>query len=107
MRDFIYNQLDIAFEELMSRRYLEAVKRLKSIRLRIVDDDKVKKILDKENQVEAEYNRRRKWLNESEHDSGGVDDIEYVNYLMTLDQWRIREYIAFYTNLAMQYESTG
>jgi len=92
MKDFINSLIDEAHVNLLNHNYDESIRQLKSIKLRMNDDGFLGRMQRKENEIDQEYQTKYKQLQAN-------DDVEFLNKLMELKDWRAREYIIFYNRI--------
>jgi hypothetical protein len=93
MSEFIKSLIDEAHVNLLNRNFDEAVRQLKSIKLRVNDDGFLGRMTKKENDIDQEYHLRYKNISAN-------DDVEMLNKIMELKDWRTKEYLVFYDRIS-------
>jgi len=92
MSDFIKSLIDEAHVDFLNRQYDECIRKLKSIKIRVVDTNILGRMTSKENQVDTEYKTRYANIQSS-------DDVEFLNKIMALKEWEAKEYLSFYSDI--------
>ena len=94
MSEFLKSLIDEAHVNLLNRNFDEAIRQLKSIKLRINDEVNLGKMQRKENEIDQQYQTQ---FRQTKNNSN--DDIEFLNKLMELKDWRSKEYLVFYDRI--------
>ena len=97
MSEFIKSLIDEAHVNLLNRNFDEAIRQLQSIKLRVNDGGILGRMQQKENEIDKEYQTK---YNNIKNNS--TDDIEFLNKLMELKDWRSKEYLVFYDRIGKE-----
>ena len=92
MSEFIKSLIDEAHVNFLNRNYDESIRQLKSAKLQVDDEILLGRMVKKEQNIDDEYHQRYTQINAD-------DDVEFLNKLMALKEWKNQEYISFYSHI--------